>query len=75
MLINEAEIPNVVSGFNPVMFLATSIGSTFARLRQKRQNVNEERAKPAKKRRIERNMREAYVRNKGKYNFCKIEKL
>jgi len=25
-------LPRVVSGFNPVIFLATSIGSTFARL-------------------------------------------
>lgn len=27
-------LPIVVSGFNPAMFLATSIGSTFARLRK-----------------------------------------
>lgn len=31
-LIKAENIPNVVSGFNPAMFRATSIGSTFARL-------------------------------------------
>ena len=36
--IHEREIPSVVSGFKPVIFLATSIGSTFARLQKKMQN-------------------------------------
>lgn len=31
-------LPSVVSGFNPVIFLATSTGSTFARLQQKQFN-------------------------------------